>query len=258
MNADPSGNTQVRSEAPLGITPPSGPFSFGSFENNNLGGPGISSPGWVMSEPFPIGADALLFNSTLLMDVVDLEAGRQWQAAQGTVRFALGGRFARLSQSYTAARFNQGSLNFGQFASGTFTDTALLTSRREFNGGGPTLAAEYHRPLGSRLGVYASTRLSLLMGEEDQRAAVLSTVTGGIFIFNFNSTTFAAQTEERFHFLPVVELEAGGEWTADRGRARFVVQAGINFQSWFNAGTAANDRGALFLFGMSGAAGVRF
>lgn len=138
----PFSNTQIRSEAPLGITPPAGNSILGFPNANNfLGGPGISSPGWVLSEPFPLGADHLVFDSTLRLDVIDLEALRETQAAGGSVLYSVGARAARLTQTYNANRFNTGSLSFFGVFIGAFDDTALLDSSREFTGGGPTAFA---------------------------------------------------------------------------------------------------------------------
>ena len=155
----------------------------------------------------------------------DLELTQDFHACHWTL-VAFGGlRFGRVSQDYDAATFGAGGVLTGSLHSG-----------HSFQGVGPTIGIEAHRPLGcGGFGLYGTTRGSLLFGHTQETADSVTTA-GEV------GRAFDAKAS-REDVLPIWEVEIGAEYAASLGDASLFVQAGFVGQVWFSAGNSSNTDG---------------
>lgn len=175
--------------------------------------------------------DQLRYDSTLKINVVDLEAINDLNLGLWALKFGGGLRYAHMSQSYTHTEVPVTSL------------VDAISSGHQFRGIGPTFSVEVRRQLGmgglgtfglggGPIGVslYGSGRGSLLFGTGKQDAFQVA---------NGDLTTLASTSRD--DLLPVAELEIGAEFSKQMGHARWFVQAALVGQVWFGAGNAANN-----------------
>ena len=152
-------------------------------------------------------------------DTFDVEATRRLRAGRWLLNAGGGVRFATLEQTYDA------------FASGENRGSA--TSASDFQGSGPTLFAEFRRPIGQTgLAFLTLARGSLIYGEREGFAetAQFGTVNRGVF--------------ESDDLVPVGELQIGGEWSAWVNPATlFFTQAAFETHLWSGVGSAHDPEG---------------
>lgn len=148
------------------------------------------------------------------MQSADIEALQNLHT--GCWDFVLTGgiRLARIAQSYNA------------FIDRGPGSVATLLSNHSFNGVGPTLAAEVHRPLGqTNIGLYGNGRASILFGSASQTASIEEDRAFGI--------------DHRNRSMLVGELEVGVEYRRAMCRSAVFGQIGLVGQDWFGAGSAS-------------------
>jgi hypothetical protein len=256
-NSDPTGATVISSAAPLGLGFSSpGPLMSGAAVtvvitggNSLLFPPGTVTgfnPGPLLDLGFSLGSDQLTFESTLEMDVFDVEATQEFQAGNWSLLLAGGVRSAKLSQSYNAFRIN--SVNFPESEVNVpfnVTDSATLQSDHEFKGLGPTAAIEARRECGSTgLSIYGKARGAVLFGTGEQKASLVTAYRGSFFVFGtapFEAVSSSYASSSRDDVIPVMELELGAEYACDWHFGQLLLQAGVVSQTWFGAGNAANN-----------------
>jgi hypothetical protein len=230
------------------------------------------------------GADLFSFSDRLRMNVWDIEATQS--AALGPVGLSgtAGVRYAYVSQTYAAGRFNAASFTIPTVEVGfaddfvnmhVNPDSAVLAAGESFSGIGPTLSlgAQYQPPALGGLGVFANVRGSVLFGQQKQTAFQLTqfvgTATAGLNRdrdFNkveynttqFNVATYAQNEFRRKHTVTPWEGSAGLEWGRASGWANFYVQAAVTIQEWIDVGSATSLKGDLRLFGLSVTTGFDF
>ena len=152
-------------------------------------------------------------------DNFDMEATRRLRAADWLLNVGGGVRFASLEQTYDA------------FASGDQPGSA--TSASDFEGSGPTVFAEFRRPIGQTgLAFLTSARGSLIYGE---REGFARTSQGGVT----NTAVF-----ESDDLVPLGEIQIGGEWSAWVNPATlFFTQAAFETHLWSGVGSAHDPEG---------------
>jgi hypothetical protein len=247
QNHDQSGATSIGSAAPLGLALSSpGPLLGGDTVHGVTLSGAYNGKGNIGT--VPTGADGLTFASTLELDVVDLEATQDVHMGCWSLLFSGGVRYARLSQKYSATRFNSGSFDtWWLLPTRVAEDSATLDSEHEFEGVGPTAAVEARRVVGcTGLILYGSARGALLFGKNKQDASLGTAFRGDYLrpnhsLVTFDRTTFTHASASGDDVLPVLELELGVEFAHDLGAALLLLRAGVVSQTWFGAGNAANN-----------------
>ncbi len=126
----------------------------------------------------------------------------------------LGGRFAHLDQDF-----------LGRY---TLLGATDVSTRINFDGGGPRIGLEGHYNVFGRTFVYGRSDVSLLFGH---------------FGANYLQTNVFAgvQAETSFsddRFVPILETELGVGWKSKNGRVELA--AGYTAMAWFNAMTTSN------------------
>lgn len=186
------------------------------------------------------GTDILTFSSRMYMDVWDFE-GTLSDLHAGRWSFLLAGglRYAQVHHEYNS--FLQGAV------------PQFLLSHQSFEGVGPTIALEAHRPvLLPGLSLYGTGRVAMLFGQYTH--SVEGRNIGLTPPFNLQDQ-LSTDTVQRF--LPAIEMELGTEYTAPLGSAEFVLQSGVVSQLW-PAGNGAHPYGNMGLIGFTLNAGVRY
>ena len=146
--------------------------------------------------------NALQFNSSLTVDVTDLEIIRDWHFGRGSLLFGAGVRYAQLSQSYNATC---NSVPTDPTQDTFYTD---LTSGHTFHGIGPLVSLEARWPIGeSGLALLASGRGALLLGTGHQDANLTFSDTDQFG--NLVSQSITSQGQSGGGTLPMLEFEVG-------------------------------------------------
>ncbi len=246
-----AGAVEVFSADPLGLAIQSpGPLLSGQL---NVGGNVANFNG--------SGADFLMIQSSLELWTIDLEATEEGRLGRWRFLGGAGLRYAHLSQSYNAYRFNRDNV---PGVANVEADAAVLLSGHQFKGIGPTATLEVKRPLAdSGFALYGQARGSMLFGKSKQRAHLAAVVSGtatggGLPAGPFRETAFIDAAADHDDVLPVVELEAGIEWARDLRRSQVFIQTGVLAQNWFGAGGASTEEGNLGFLGLSLGVGLRF
>jgi hypothetical protein len=179
------------------------------------------------------GPEATRFSvfTELEVQVLDLEAMLDFEAAGWSLLLSGGVRLARIEQAY----------NFIDEQSTSANETRFLLSGHRFQGAGPVLAAEARLPLLGGLSVYGNTRGSYLFGTAKQQAAFF-----GRELRNDDPNPQLAFDRQR-RGLAIAELELGLEYALAVGRSVMFGQIGVVGQEWFGAGNSS--RSTNFTFG---------
>jgi hypothetical protein len=147
----------------------------------------------------------------------DIEVTQEFHPCHCRLVASAGLRAGRVSQDYSAA-----------VANGAGAVTSSLISGHSFEGIGPTVGLEGHRPIGcDGFGLYGLARASLLFGHAKESASVTRALVEGARDFD------AAASRESL--LPMLDIELGAEYTTSLGDACLILQAGLVGQVWFNA-----------------------
>jgi hypothetical protein len=201
--------------------------------------------------------DRLDVESTLELDVWDLELTKEFESCGCTFLLAGGFRSARVEQTYSAT------------VTSLIGDIDSLFSERTIRGLGVTVAMEVRKAVDfcPGLALYGSARGSLLCGRDKQEVERIDMFAGVVFDADAN-------TLERDDVLRVVELEAGGEYACDLGCHRLLFQAAVVSQTWYGIGdgrnsfeddpgggdsfSRANNNSDLGLFGLKASVGLQY
>lgn len=213
--------------------------------------PGIpfGSPGLILTN-LGLGADQFTFTSDLEIHTIDLEIVKDVKLRTVDLQFSAGARYMMLSQNYGATQTNT--------ALGV-TEIQTISSGRDFNGGGPTMALTGWNPLGNTgLSLYGSARTSLLVGSIDSATNYTNSVVdpgvvlGGSALTGFN---FASAMSDA---IPTIELALGLEMNRSIGEANLFGRIAVVDQTYFGAGNAFSDEGNLSLFGVQSNWGISY
>jgi hypothetical protein len=234
VNGDPTGATEISSANILGLS--------------------ISSPG-------PIGRDAAdvwLFHRDLHLVVWDVEATQALDVGAWSLLLTGGVRFAHLSQNYSAVRSISGPEQ--EVGLVVQQDTSILVAGHNFNGAGPMVSFEAHRPIADTgLLFYGTARGSLLFGTRKQNVnteEVYAVTLADNTPFSLGHTE--AATAHGDTLLPVMELEVGIEYGLPVGQFYPFIRTGLVAQVWFGAGNSSSTDGDLGFLGLEASLGVNF
>jgi hypothetical protein len=177
------------------------------------------------------------FDSSLTVDVADLELIWDVRAGGWSAIFGAGLRFAHINQNYNASWTSSPSVDQTQ-------DTYITTlqSGHNFDGIGPIASLEGRYALGSSgFAILASARGALLFGSGTQSVDYDNVDTQGQVTPSpmFRSLSTGG-------VMPMAELELGAEWGLKLGLAQLSIQAAMVGQAWLYTGNAANQD---FVFG---------
>jgi hypothetical protein len=204
--SDPGTNLVIISAVPLGIQ---------AFSNTDSG----KSTGFAVT-------------SNLVLQVGDIEALQGLQIAGWDFLFSGGLRIAHINQHYNV------------YSGDTKGEAALwrsIQSGHSFNGAGPVIAVEAHRPLaGTGFGLFGSARGAVLFGSAKQNALFIANA-----LRNDDASPSGA-VDHRSRVLPVAELEIGVEYRQNVGMSQFFGQIALVGQDWFGAGNASRSANHAF------------
>lgn len=164
-------------------------------------------------------------DSNLEMHVADFELLGQRQMGNWEIECSGGVRYAQIDQDYRVTG--------GPIIGGNAAPSATLTSNREFEGAGPTLALKTRRPLGDVFGGFAKARGALLYGSYDQTT---STSNPGAGMAPQGAATRIQNAEG---LTSVFELELGVDFTLLLGNSELFIEAAWVNQIWNGIGNAA-------------------
>jgi len=155
-------------------------------------------------------------SSDLAINVGDFQATCSYDTAFWSHLLGVGVRYTHMSQDYRASVSN----------AATRID---VTSGHNINAAGPSFSLETKRRIGeSGFAVYGQAHGAILFGRANE---IYTAVNNGVAQeFSRNQTDV----------LPVGELEIGGEYSRNIGRACLIVQAGFAGQVWWGGGNASN------------------
>lgn len=202
----PGTNLVVISAVPLGIQ---------AFSNTDSG----KSTGFAVT-------------SNLVLQVGDIEALQGLQIAGWDFLFSGGLRLAHINQHYNV------------FSGDTKGEAALwrsIQSGHSFDGVGPVVAVEAHRPLaGTGFGLFGTARGAVLFGSAKQNALFLANA------LRNDDANPSGVVDHRNRVLPVAELEIGVEYRQNIGTSQFFGQIALVGQDWFGAGNASRSTNLAF------------
>lgn len=201
------------------------------------------------------GADTLAFSSSLRIDAIDAEATYAWTSGSWSVIGGAGGRYLRLKQDYQATLSNAGEgVGASQFAS--------FGSSRTFEGGGPTASAQVtYRLGGSGLGLFASGRGAIVVGQTNQITTFNNTLndpTGVVTGAPSISVTNNRVPNNSNDTITVGELEVGVQYDLSAYDAVWFVRAAGVAQTYLGAGSSTQGGGDLSLLGCQFSLGVNY
>lgn len=159
---------------------------------------------------------AITASSHLAVNVGDLEATCNLDSAKWSHLFGMGVRYTHMSQDYRA----------------TLADAATridLSSSHNLNGAGPSFSLETKRRIReSGFSIYGQMHGAIIFGQANEAFSAVNNAVPQQF------------TRGHYDVLPVGELEIGGEYQRNMGRAKLFIQAGFVGQIWWGGGNASN------------------
>jgi hypothetical protein len=205
--------------------------SWFTFSDSNPGPTGVGAIATTPTAGFQslsaTGPGSVVQTAAALgVTAIDFEAIKYLNYSNSSYWISGGVRYAHVGQQYGASLAGAPVL-----ANLALPSTGLLTDGHNFNGVGPTLAAQarYAFPFARNVGVYGRARGSMLIGQQhNEIQSVLNGVTGA----SFSSVN---------QVVPVGELEVGLDWNMPYRSYGFFVQGGFVVQSWFGVGNSANS-----------------
>lgn len=132
---------------------------------------------------------------------------------------------------------------------GPFAPTQTGQASRQFDGVGPTVFAEWRRPIGStRFSLLASVRGSLLYGQSETDS-----------VLTLDGVPMLTSHAENDDFVATGETQLGGEWSAWIGeRTVLFVQVAYEAQALLGVGTALDANDDLGLHGFNTTVGFEW
>lgn len=223
---------------------PSGPLVFPP------GTPTFNSPGVILAAGF--GTDELQFQRSLTIHAIDGEVTMRHGGERLQAQIALGGRFMNLQQDYAASLNN--TVN-----PGVLSEDQRLTFQRLFNGGGPLLGVQLDSRIGrTSIYGYALARAGVLAGYTSERLLFTQDVVDVGGVAGGPQTVTNIFDDGRGNVIPVGEIEVGFRGVISPTRMPLTFSAASVAQTYFNAGSAVDQRGNLYLFGVQISVGFDF
>lgn len=169
------------------------------------------------------------------IDTIDLDLTQRLQVRRSLVNIGAGLRWAGYDHTYRSSIAGPAGSAHG-------------SASRSFDGIGPTVFAEWRRPVGStRFSLLANVRGSMLFGEAKNNSVVESP---------FGTTYSSSKSDD---FVAIGETQLGGEWSAwISQRTVLFVQVAWETQYWLGAGTALDHNDDLGLFGFNTTVGLEW
>jgi hypothetical protein len=207
-----------------------------------------------------LAGNLLTTSGVLGITATDLEAIKYINCCNSSYWISGGVRYAHIGQQYGAALAGVQVPGVAPVLAGA----GLLTDGHNFNGVGPTMAAQarYAFPFARKVGIYGRSRGALLVGQQHND---IQTSLRGVGGGQFSSAN---------QIVPMAELEIGLDWNQAYRSYGFFLQGGFVVQSWFGVGNTANTNviantgvtsfssfdngGNLGLYGLRTSAGVTF
>jgi hypothetical protein len=193
-------------------------FQFDHDANANY----VAAPGETVTgiSSFGLGRipvnGAISASSNLAINAADFQGTRSYENGCWSHLLGLGIRYTHMSQDYRATLAN----------GNTRID---LNSGHDFNGVGPSFAVETKRRISeSGFAIYGQLNGAILFGHANEAYSAVNNGAPQLF------------TRDETRVLPVGEMELGGEYQRNMGRAKLFMQAGFVGQVWWAAGNASN------------------
>ncbi|NNJ27458.1 Lpg1974 family pore-forming outer membrane protein [Alienimonas chondri] len=207
---------------PAGVTSAAVPSAF--FNPTN-------APAGIVTA---VNGDLLTARSEVQFSNFDADATRRLRAGHWLLNTGGGLRIARLDQDYSAVV--------------TGANPGQATSETTFHGAGLTGFAEARRPIGnSGFAFLTSARVALMAGENETKSRVSQ---GGVTSIGSSS---------RNDFVPVGELQVGGEWSAWLNPTTlFFTQAAYEGHIWGGVGSPGSQNGNVGFTGFNLTMGVEW
>jgi len=162
--------------------------------------------------------ETLIANSTLNTRTLDLEGTISKQLGDIEVTAGGGLRYAALYQDFTGSIINGG------------VSTQQLTWKRTYEGLGPTLSAEFRKPIGCQgLALFGSGRGSLLFGKKSLSRFV-NPAAGAQPPVPF------ARLNDADEVVPIFSLGLGAEWARQYKCGELSIRSAYEGQLWAEAG----------------------
>jgi hypothetical protein len=198
-----------------------------------------SPEGGFLVTPFgqvAMPGESLHASSSFDIDTIDVDLTQRFQVQRSLINLGGGLRWAEYVHDYRA-----------DIANGAAARQATSASRR-FSGAGPTVFAEWRRPIGmSPFSLLANVRGSVLYGRSTSNVVAET------------PTSFAAFRSRTDDFVAIGETQLGGEWsTWISRRSVFYVQVAWETQYWLGVGTALDRNDDLGLYGFSTTLGLEW
>jgi hypothetical protein len=170
------------------------------------------------------------------LDTIDLDLTHRFRVRQSLFNLGGGVRWAGYQNSYQST------------VTGPVVGSAVGNASRQFHGIGPTLFAEWRRPIGtSPFSLLANVRGSMLYGSSKSNSYAEAFGT---------STSFNSKNDD---FVAIGESQLGGEWSAWVSRRTVLfVQVAWETQYWLGVGTAFDRNDDLGLFGFNTTVGLEW
>ena len=203
-----------------------------------------------------IGVDQYTFGQRLEKHVADIEAVKEAHFLDTTLLFSVGGRYARMTQSYSATRINPGGAAAGATVA---LDRDDLNVSNRFEGWGLTTSMEAVHPLGCGFAVYGNVRGSFLWGTDRfaQNDRVQTRTVNAAGAANFADTTTSLEAIGN-RYVSVLELESGVQFGCRAGRTYLFARAGGVYQRWWDVGNPTAAGGSLTFLGGTARVGITY
>lgn len=212
-------------------------FSFDNSADNATGS--VALPGFIQrpisSTKYPGGR--ISAGSNISLNTIDFDLSQRMRVQRSLINLGGGLRWANYENSYTST------------ITSPVYGSALGNASRQFNGFGPTLFAEWRRPIANtRFSLLAKVRGSMLYGDSKTTSYQQDPLG--------NTRSFSSDTND---FVGVGETQLGFEWsTWICRRSVLFVQTAFEGQYWMGVGTAFDRNDDLGLVGLNTTVGLEW
>jgi hypothetical protein len=197
-----------------------------------------------------IGTDQFTFTRSFDFKVGDVEFIKECNCFDMQFLFAVGARYAIMSQGYSASRTNGGGVS-ALTGTAVSQDTENLSLQSTFEGIGPTLSLECVNPIRTTcFAFYGSVRGSCLLGieryYENHTLQSATTPLGGATTFVNNAFNNEISNNRA---VPVVEAEFGIQFGKRVGRCYVFSRFGAVAGRWWDVGSSLSNNSNLDVLG---------